>query len=164
MDKYGVAALEALNFIEAQRAPGAAVWRGHDHPKAKPAHSLYHGAGGVILLLLELYAGAGEAPLLEKAVAAGDDILAYLGEGPELSVNSSTGWAGYAFALAELAKASGQARFRDGAVRCLEQVERAIDVFERKIQLLERGGWFADLRKKRRALDRLLPTIRATPR
>jgi DNA primase len=27
---------------------------------------------------------------------------------------------------------------------------------------LERGGWFADLRKKRRALDRLLPTIRAT--
>ena len=49
-----------------------------------------------------------------------------------------------------------------GAKALLEQVERAIDVFERKIQLLERGGWFADLRKKRRALDRLLPTIRAT--
>ncbi len=38
----------------------------------------------------------------------------------------------------------------------------SIDVFERKIQLLERGGWFADLRKKRQALDRLLPTLRAT--
>ena len=38
----------------------------------------------------------------------------------------------------------------------------AIDVFERKVQLLERAGWFADLRRKRRALDRLLPTIRAT--
>jgi DNA primase len=37
----------------------------------------------------------------------------------------------------------------------------AIDVFERKIQLLERAGMFAELHKKRRALDRLLPTIRA---
>jgi DNA primase len=38
----------------------------------------------------------------------------------------------------------------------------ALDVFERKVLLLERAGWFADLRRKRRALDRLLPTIRAT--
>ncbi|HEY2849050.1 MAG TPA: DNA primase, partial [Gemmatimonadaceae bacterium] len=38
----------------------------------------------------------------------------------------------------------------------------AIDVFDRKVQLLERGGWFADLQRKRRALDSLLPTIRAT--
>ncbi len=38
----------------------------------------------------------------------------------------------------------------------------ALDVFDRKVQLLERGGWFADLQRKRRALDSLLPTIRAT--
>jgi DNA primase len=37
----------------------------------------------------------------------------------------------------------------------------AMDVFDRKVQLLERAGWFADLQRKRRALDRLLPTIRA---
>jgi DNA primase len=37
-----------------------------------------------------------------------------------------------------------------------------MDVFDRKVQLLERGGWFADLQRKRRALDSLLPTIRAT--
>jgi DNA primase len=47
-----------------------------------------------------------------------------------------------------------------------EGFERAatasVDVFDRKIQLLERGGWFADLRRKREAVDRLLPTIRAT--
>ena len=42
------------------------------------------------------------------------------------------------------------------------QLSVAIDVFERKIQILERAGWFAELQKKRRALDRLLPTIRAT--
>lgn len=47
-----------------------------------------------------------------------------------------------------------------------EGFERAaaasIDLFDRKIQLLERGGWFSDLRRKRKALDKLLPTIRAT--
>lgn len=42
------------------------------------------------------------------------------------------------------------------------QISASLDVFERKIQILERGGWFADLRKKRQALDRLLPTLRAT--
>jgi len=38
----------------------------------------------------------------------------------------------------------------------------SIDVFDRKIQILERGGWFADLRRKRQALDKLLPTLRVT--
>jgi DNA primase len=52
---------------------------------------------------------------------------------------------------------------RTHGARGLEtQLTASIDVFERKIQLLERGGWFADLRKKRQALDRLLPTLRAT--
>jgi DNA primase len=52
---------------------------------------------------------------------------------------------------------------RTHGARGLEtQLTSSIDVFERKIQLLERGGWFADLRKKRQALDRLLPTLRAT--
>ena len=52
---------------------------------------------------------------------------------------------------------------RTHGARGLEaQIGSSIDLFERKIQLLERGGWFADLRKKRQALDRLLPTLRAT--
>jgi DNA primase len=41
------------------------------------------------------------------------------------------------------------------------QLGAAIDVFERKLQILQRGSWFSDLRRKRVALDRLLPTIRA---
>ena len=49
-----------------------------------------------------------------------------------------------------------------GAPALSARVADAIDVFERKIQLLERAGWFGELHKKRRALDRLLPTIRAT--
>ena len=37
----------------------------------------------------------------------------------------------------------------------------AIDVLEREIQLLERKGWLGTLSGRRRALDRLMPTIRA---
>lgn len=37
----------------------------------------------------------------------------------------------------------------------------AIDLFDRQVQLLERRGWFADLRHRRTAVDKLLPTIRA---
>ena len=49
-----------------------------------------------------------------------------------------------------------------GADALRARMAEASDVFERKVQILERAGWFADLAGKRRALDRLLPTIRAT--
>ncbi|HET7621366.1 MAG TPA: toprim domain-containing protein, partial [Gemmatimonadaceae bacterium] len=50
---------------------------------------------------------------------------------------------------------------KHGAAGLSSQLSQAMDVFERKVQLLERAGWFGDLRGKRRALDRLLPTVRA---
>jgi DNA primase len=44
----------------------------------------------------------------------------------------------------------------------LEQaLKDSVDVLERKIQILERKGFFGTLPGRRRALDRLLPTIRA---
>ena len=51
-----------------------------------------------------------------------------------------------------------KAHGRDAMEKLLSQ---SLDIFDRKIQLLERGGWFADLQRKRRAIDSLLPTIRA---
>lgn len=48
-----------------------------------------------------------------------------------------------------------------GASTLVAYLKDAVDVFDRKIQLLERAGMFAELQKKRRALDRLLPTVRA---
>src|SRR5688572_5997687 len=51
---------------------------------------------------------------------------------------------------------------RNGATGLETELAAAIDIFERKIQILDRGGWFADLRRKRRAIDRLLPSLRAT--
>jgi DNA primase len=51
---------------------------------------------------------------------------------------------------------------RAGGAAALESIVRdAVDVLERKIQLLERKGWFHDVEHQRAALDRLLPTIRA---
>ncbi len=37
----------------------------------------------------------------------------------------------------------------------------SLDVLERKLQLLERKGWLGSISGRRRALDRLLPTLRA---
>jgi DNA primase len=51
---------------------------------------------------------------------------------------------------------------RHGGVAALQPVIRdAMDLLERKIQLLERKGWFEGVEHQRDALDRLLPTIRA---
>ncbi|MHB1329866.1 MAG: DNA primase, partial [Gemmatimonadales bacterium] len=51
---------------------------------------------------------------------------------------------------------------RTGGAPALGRIlEDAVDVVERKIQLLERRGWFEGVERRRDALDRLLPTIRA---
>lgn len=51
---------------------------------------------------------------------------------------------------------------KEGAAALERQLAEAIDVFDRQVQILERRGWFAELHKRRRAIDKLLPTIRAT--
>jgi DNA primase len=38
----------------------------------------------------------------------------------------------------------------------------AVDLFDLQVELLARKGWFADLHHRRRAVDKLLPTVRAT--
>jgi DNA primase len=51
---------------------------------------------------------------------------------------------------------------RRGGAPALEPILRdAVDLLERKIQLLEQKGWFEGVDHQRDALDRLLPTIRA---
>jgi len=48
-----------------------------------------------------------------------------------------------------------------GAAAYRALLAEAVDLFERKIQLLDRKNLFGSLQGRRRALDRLLPTIRA---
>jgi DNA primase len=51
---------------------------------------------------------------------------------------------------------------KSGGTAALDKVlGDALDVLERKIQLLEARGWFEGVEHQREALDRLLPTIRA---
>ncbi len=50
---------------------------------------------------------------------------------------------------------------RQGANALEALLRDAVDVLERKIQILDRKGFFGSLPGRRRALDRLLPTIRA---
>lgn len=50
-----------------------------------------------------------------------------------------------------------------GGLPALQAIlDDAVDLMERKIQILERKGRFSDIEHRRDALDRLLPTIRAT--
>lgn len=50
---------------------------------------------------------------------------------------------------------------KGGATAVAEVVAAAIDVLDRKLQILEQRGFFADIEGVRHALDRLLPTVRA---
>jgi len=51
---------------------------------------------------------------------------------------------------------------RSGGAGALQPIlDDAVDLLDRKIQLLAARGWFEDTEHRRNALDRLLPTIRA---
>ena len=50
---------------------------------------------------------------------------------------------------------------KGGAEALRPVLHDAVDILERKIQILERKGWFEGVEHRREALDRLLPTIRA---
>jgi DNA primase len=51
---------------------------------------------------------------------------------------------------------------KSGAAGLTPILQDALDIMERKIQILENRGWFEEVDRRREALDRLLPTIRAT--
>lgn len=50
----------------------------------------------------------------------------------------------------------------EGAGALRRHLHDAVDILERKIQILERRNFFASVAGKRRAVDTLLPTVRAT--
>lgn len=51
---------------------------------------------------------------------------------------------------------------RGGAAALKPHLDAAVDVLERKLQMLDEHGFFDDIEGVRRGLDRLLPTLRAT--
>ena len=51
---------------------------------------------------------------------------------------------------------------KEGAEGLRQYLEQAVDVVDRKLQILEEHDYFRDIERTRQAVDRLLPTIRAT--
>ena len=132
---FDVDALDRRGHRECRRADGHGA-----HGGPGEAHSSLHGSR---LSALRFGQGRpqGDVPFGRRAARAGR---------------------GGAGGHAPRGRGSGHLRAHARRARTRAQITSSIDVFERKIQLLERGGWFGDLRKKRQALDRLLPTLRAT--
>lgn len=129
MNAYMSSAREAARFVRSQKLEDRQAWRRHDAPDAGSDHSLYHGSCGVILMLLELHAAGEDPGALDEAVAAGEAVQAYVRRKERLSVSPSRGWPGYAFALNELARASGRDDFRATAAACLDRLfSQAVDL------------------------------------
>ena len=122
-------ALEVEAFIASCRIDGDAGvrWRRTPESGPTPPHTLYHGSAGVALFYLELHRATGEASHLDTAhldtaVSAGDELLAYVSGLDAATVGFYSGWPGYVFVLNELAKASTQPRFREGAQLALQKL------------------------------------------
>jgi DNA primase len=108
---------------------------------SEQAQLVKHHAPHVILLY------DSDEPGLRATFRAGDELLR---EGLRVSVGT--------LPTGEDPDTLGQ---KKGAAGLEEILKDAVDVLERKIQILDRKGFFGTLPGRRRALDRLLPTIRA---
>lgn len=108
---------EVESFLDSCRAQdgGGPLWRRTPTDDSGTSHTLYHGSAGILLFYLELHQVTGEQRHLDTAVLAGDELLAYLSDIDFVTVGLYSGWPGYIFVLNELAKASGQPRFRSGS-------------------------------------------------
>jgi DNA primase len=51
---------------------------------------------------------------------------------------------------------------KHGAERLEAHLAQSVDIFERQVIELQRRGWFVELHRKRKAIDKLLLTLRAT--
>lgn len=90
----------------------------------------------------------GDKPGLKATFRAGDELLRH----------------GFAVQVVTLPEGEDPDSFVDkhGRDAVVAQLGSAIDIFERKVQILQRAGSLADLQKKRRAVHSLLETIGAT--
>ncbi len=113
--------LEVDAFIDSC-ASGDGRWR-RTAASSKPGpRTLYHGSAGIVLFRLELHRATGEQHHIDAAVHAGDDIVRHLADESFVTIGFYSGWPAYIFVLNELAKASGERRFRDAAATATERM------------------------------------------
>ena len=120
---YRDAALESARWIRASaiQADQSAQWPADPLDPKSVNNTLYAGASGVVLFFIEVSRSTGDSSFLKDARAGADHLLAALAA--EKDPGLYTGVAGIGFALAEAFKATGDARYKDGAVRCARLLE-----------------------------------------
>ncbi len=112
---------QALNGAQMDSGDGVLWRRTVDGPEAG-GFTLYHGSAGIALFHIELARATGDQQFLAIAERAANAIVTYLDGRTGLSVAPATGWPGYAFALTEIADATGRSDLREVASRCLTQL------------------------------------------
>jgi len=124
---YLDAALQTAKWIRASaiRTDDGTVWPSDPRDAKTVNTGLYSGTPGVILFFLEAHRSTGDQSFLKDARAGADHLLASLTGASEAGLY--TGLAGIGFTLAETFKITGDAKYRDGALRCARLIrERAI--------------------------------------
>ena len=106
-----------------QRPPDHGIAWSHSTERPEVvSHTLYNGSAGVLLFYLELHAATGQQRFLDVALAAADDLVAYVGATQWQSCAMYTGWPGLAFALGEIARHTGSQQYAAAAARCLDRL------------------------------------------
>jgi len=92
--------------------------------------SLYSGTPGIVLFFIE--ASRSDPDVLKDARAGADHLLAVLDK--EKDPGLYTGVSGISFALIEAFKITGDQKYREGAVRCINSLERQAKMVGRGIE------------------------------
>lgn len=125
-DSYRQAALEAARWIRSSvvKTEHGKAWPSDPTDAKSVGTSLYAGTPGIILFFIEAYRSTGDRSFLDDVRAGADQLLASLSAEKESGLY--VGIAGIGFALGETFKATGEAKYRDGALRCAQLLrERA---------------------------------------
>ena len=126
-------ALEAAKWIRSSaiHSDDSIVWPSDPLDPKSVNESLYSGTPGVVLFFLEA-SRSGDPNALKDAKAGADHLLAVLDK--EKDSGLYTGVSGIAFALIEAFKITGDQKYREGAVRCLNSIARQAKVVGRGIE------------------------------
>jgi lantibiotic modifying enzyme len=137
---YLDAAQRAERWIRASRirTEHGAVWPSDPRDTKTTQLDLYNGWPGVVLFYLELHNATRDSATLAEARAGADELLAKLASEDAITgTGLYEGAMGIAFVLAETHAATGDVRYRDGA-------RRALDIIERRAQTVGDGVEWSD--------------------
>jgi lantibiotic modifying enzyme len=119
---YLQTALQAAKWIRSSaiKTEKGTVWPADPADPKSVNTTLYSGTPGVVLFFIEAARATGNHSYLDDARSGADYLLASIENEKENGLY--TGLAGIGFALFETYKATGDARYRAGALRCAELI------------------------------------------